>query len=177
MQELGRKSPIGVRSSALQPYMIAENPFKRVATGPAVQLIARDAFVSDTAIKLDQVILEIRSLGREIQILKGDIAEVREDASRSYRFSEFQEREYKARAAKIDDLSRRFDFLKTRLDSVDGNSKGDYQAFRTFEAVSRRLTELGTLEREFREVSGKLKLSAGLFSASVAMWLVVLVLL
>lgn len=176
MQELGRQSPVGVRSSALQPYIFVENAFKRVETGPAVQLIARDAFVSETAIKLDQVLLEIRSLGREIQILKGDIAELREGTSRSYRFSEFLEREHKSRAAKLDELSRRFDFLKTRIDAVDGNSKGDYHVFRTFEAISRRLTELGTLEREFRQVSGKLKLSAGLFSASVAIWLVVLVL-
>jgi len=139
-----------------------------------VQLIARDAFVSETAIKLDQLLLEVKALGRDLQIVKSDIAELREDASRSYRFSEFLEREHKTRAVKLEDLARKFEYLKSRFDAIDGNSKGDYQAFQTFEAVSRRLTELGGLEREFRDVSWKLKLSVGLFAASLAVWLIML---
>ena len=139
-----------------------------------MQLIARDAFVSETAIKLDQLLLEVKALGRDLQIVKSDIAELREDASRSYRFSEFLEREHKTRAVKLEDLARKFEYLKSRFDAIDGNSKGDYQAFQTFEAVSRRLTELGGLEREFRDVSWKLKLSVGLFAASLAVWLIML---
>ena len=175
VQELGRHSPVKVRSSALQRYLFEGQAFERAANGAAVQLIARDAFVSETAIKLDQMNLEMKSLSREMQLIKSDIAELRDEASRSYRFSEFLDREHKTRATKLEDLSRRFDYLKSRFDTIDGNSKGDYHAFQTFEAVSRRLTELGSLERDFRDASWKLKLSVGAFAASLLVWFLVLV--
>jgi hypothetical protein len=173
VQELGRHRPVSGRSSAIQRYLLEGQAFER-AGGAAVQLIARDTFVAETAVKLDQMSLEVKSLGSEIQLIKSDIAELRDEASRSYRFSEFVDREHKSRTVKLDDLSRRFDYLKSRFDTIDGNSKGDYHAFQTFEAVSRRLTELGTLEREFRDVSWKLKLSVGLFAASLLVWIVML---
>jgi hypothetical protein len=176
VQELGRHRPIiSVRSPALQRYPLDGHVLERSEPGPAVQLIARDAFVSETAIKLDQMLIEIKSLGRDLQLIKSDIAELRDEASQTFRFSQIVDREHKSRSAKLDDLSRRFDYLKARFDAVDGNSKGDYHAFRSFEDISRRLTELGSLERDFRGVSGKLKLSAALFSASVFVWLLVLV--
>jgi hypothetical protein len=174
VQELGRHKPVSGRSSALQSYLIDGKAFERAQAGPTVQLIARDAFVSETAIKLDQLLLEVKSLGRDLQLVKGDIAELREDASRGYRFSEFLDREHKTRATKLEDLARKFDYLKARFDTIDGNSKGDYQAFQNFEAVGRRLTELGGIEREFRSVAWKLKLSVGLFAASLVVWLMVL---
>ena len=174
MQELGRHRPVGGRSSAIQRYLFEGQAFERAGSGSAVQLIARDAFVAETAIKLDQVSLEMKALVRELELVKGDIAELRDEASRSYRFSEFLDREHKTRATKLEDLSRRFEYLKSRFDTIDGNSKGDYHAFQTFEAVSRRLTELGALERDFRDVSWKLKLSVGLFAGSLLVWIVML---
>lgn len=174
MQELGRNRPVSARSSAIQRYLLEGQAFERAAGGAAVQLISRDAFVAETAVKLDQLNLEMKSLGRELQLVKGDIAELRDGASRGYRFSEFLDREHKARTAKLEDLSRRFDYLKSRFDTIDGNSKGDYHAFQTFEAVSRRLTELGALEREFRDVSWKWKLSVGLFAGSLMVWFAML---
>lgn len=175
VQELGRHRPIGGRSSAVQRYPFDGQAFERTPSGAAVQLIARDTFVAETAVKLDQMGLEMKSLGRELQLIKSDIAELRDEASRGYRFSEFLDREHKTRSAKVEDLSRRFDYLKSRFDTIDGNSKGDYHAFQTFEAVSRRLTELGTLEREFRDVSWKLKLGVAAFAASLLVWFAVLV--
>lgn len=174
MQELGRDRPVGGRSSAIQRYLFEGQAFERSAGGPAAQLIARDTFVTETAIKLDQVGIEVKSLARELQLVKSDIAELRDEGSRNYRFSEFIEREHKSRAGKLDELWRRFEYLKSRFDAIDGNSKGDYDAFRNFEAVSRRLTELGTLEREFRTVIWKLRLSTGLFAASLLVWLFIL---
>lgn len=170
MQELGRHKPVGGRVSALQRYLFEGQAFERAASGAAVQLIARDTFVAETAVKLDQMALEMKSLGRELALIKGDIAELRDESTRGYRFSEFLDREHKARTAKVEDLSRRFDYLKSRFDTIDGNSKGDYHAFQNFESVSRRLTELGSLEREFRDVSWKLKLSVGVFAASLLVW-------
>ena len=176
MLELGRNRLATIRSSAIQRYLFEGQAFDRAASGAAVQLIARDAFVAETAVKLDQLALEMKSLARELQLVKGDIAELRDGASRSYRFSEFLDREHKTRSAKVEDLARRFDYLKSRFDAIDGNSKGDYHAFQTFEAVSRRLTELGSLEREFRDVSFKLKASVAVFAGSLLVWLAILTL-
>ena len=176
MLELGRNRPATIRSSAIQRYLFEGQAFDRAASGAAVQLIARDAFVAETAVKLDQLALEMKSLARELQLVKGDIAELRDGASRSYRFSEFLDREHKTRSAKVEDLARRFDYLKSRFDAIDENSKGDYHAFQTFEAVSRRLTELGSLEREFRDVSFKLKASVAVFAGSLLVWLAILTL-
>lgn len=174
MQELGRHRPLSGRPSAIHRYLFEGQAFERAASGAAVQLIARDAFVAETAVKLDQMGLEMKALSRELQLMKSDIAELRDEASRGYRFSEFIDREHKMRTTKLEELSRRFDYLKSRFDAIDGNSKGDYHAFQSFEAVSRRLTELGALEREFRDVSWKLKLSVGLFAGSLIVWLAVL---
>lgn len=176
MLELGRNRPATIRSSAIQRYLFEGQAFDRAASGAAVQLIARDAFVAETAVKLDQLALEMKNLARELQLVKGDIAELRDGASRSYRFSEFLDREHKTRSAKVEDLARRFDYLKSRFDAIDGNSKGDYHAFQTFEAVSRRLTELGSLEREFRDVTFKLKASVAVFAGSLLVWLAILTL-
>jgi hypothetical protein len=176
VQELGRHRPVvGGRSPVIKRYPFDAQAFERTPSGAAVQLIARDTFVAETAVKLDQMALEMKSLGRELQLMKSDIAELRDEASRGYRFSEFIDREHKGRSAKLDDLSRRFDYLKSRFDAIDGNSKGDYHAFHNFEAVSRRLTELGLLEREFRDVSWKLKVSVAAFAASLLVWFAVLV--
>jgi hypothetical protein len=175
VQELGRHRPISVRPPVLHRHFVEARGFERAEPGPAVQLIARDTFVSETAIKLDQMLIEIKSLGRDIQLIKSDIAELRDEATQNFRFSQIVDREHKSRSAKLEDLSRRFDYLKTRFDAIDGNSKGDYHAFRSFEDVSRRLTELGVLERDFRDVSWKLKVSAALFSASVFVWLLAVV--
>lgn len=170
MQELGRQGAVNLKVTALQRYPVEGKAFERIDPGPAVQLIARDAFVAETAIKIDQMLAEIKSIGRELQLVKSDIAELRDEAAGNARFSQFLEREHKARATKLDELSRKFDYLKARFDAIDGNSNGDYQAFRTFEAVSRRLTELGVLERDFRQAALKLKLSVAFFAASLLAW-------
>ena len=102
MLELGRNRPATIRSSAIQRYLFEGQAFDRAASGAAVQLIARDAFVAETAVKLDQLALEMKSLARELQLVKGDIAELRDGASRSYRFSEFLDREHKTRSAKVE---------------------------------------------------------------------------
>lgn len=174
MLEFIRQKTVSGRSSALQNYLLEKQAFERAKPSGPVQLIPRDAFVSETAIKIDHLVTEVKSLARELRLAQGDISEMRDEALRNHRFSEFIDREYKARASKLDELARRFDYLKTRIDGIDGNSKGDYHAFRDFESISRRLTELGALERSFRDVSVRLKACAGLFLASVVGWMVVL---
>lgn len=146
--------------------------FERLKAAPSVPLIARDAFVADMAIKLDQAQKEVRALAREVETVKKSVGEIREDTDRNYRFSSFQEGEQRARSQKVDDIFRRFRDLKARLDSIDGNRKGDFQSFESLESLSKRITELSSLQRQFRNVERKLKWSAGLFCGSVALWLI-----
>jgi hypothetical protein len=145
---------------------------ERLSAAPSVPLIARDAFVTDMAIRLDQVQNEIKALAREFESAKRTIAEIREDTDRNYRFSSFQDGEQRARSQKVEDILRRVRNLKTRLDAIDGKREGDFQSFDSLESISKRLTELGTLQRQFRDVERKLKYSAGLFCGSVVLWLV-----
>lgn len=173
MQELGRHRPVTAKSAAIQRYLLDGHAFERSA-GPAVQLLARDSFVAETAVKLDHLVGEIKALSRELALVKSDIAELRDESARAIRFSEFLDREHKSRSAKLDDLARRFDYLKARVEKIDGKSDGDYHAFRNFEQVSRRLTELGSLERAFHDVDLKLKLGGALFLGSLVGWIVVL---
>lgn len=141
----------------------------------SVQLIARDTFVAETAVKVDQLQIEIRALARDLSDVKRQIAELNQETERNYRFSTFQEGEQLARFSKFEDLSRRFNDMKMRLDAIDGPRGNPPAPFTNFEAISRRLAEFGTLQKEFRHVKRNLQLSAGLFCGSVALWLLALV--
>jgi hypothetical protein len=140
---------------------------------PSVEIIARDAFVTDMAIKVDQVRMEVRALAREIEGVKAGMAVLREDTDRNYRFSAFQEKEQRARREKIDHILRRYRDITSRLESIFAREGGGISAD-SFEVVKRQIGELDSLRREFRGVARKLKLSAALFCGSVFLWLVTL---
>jgi predicted RNase H-like nuclease (RuvC/YqgF family) len=144
----------------------------RLQSAPAVQLIARDPFVADVSIKLDQIRGEVRALGREIEAAKRSITELRADTDRNYRFSTFQDTEQRSRFGKLDELAKRYKEMKGRVDSLEGQTEGDYHSYRNFAAVSKKLTELDAIQRDFKNVHLKLQISAGLFCASVLLWLV-----
>jgi hypothetical protein len=153
------------------PQVFDRAQLARLDAPPAVQLIARDSFVAEMAIKIDRLHTEIRALAREIELAKSAIVELKADADRNDRFCSFQEREQRARTAKVEDALRLYDDLKARLDALQGKKTGDYHSYNDFAAVSKKLTELASNQREFRSVDTKLKLSAGFFCASVLLWL------
>jgi predicted RNase H-like nuclease (RuvC/YqgF family) len=165
--------PKGVvgRLPALEPQTSESGRFARVQAAPSVQIIARDAFVADMVIKVEQVQREVRALVCEVDAIKATIERLREETERNYRFSVFQESEQRAKSTKLDDLLRRYNDLKKRVDEMGGTKDGDYHLYNSFEAISRKLTEFGALQREFRNSVWNLKVSAGLFSASVLLWL------
>jgi hypothetical protein len=142
---------------------------------PSVQIIARDAFVTDMSLKVEQVHKEVRALARDLVTMQQSLASLREDTDRNYRFAKFQDTEHREKLSKIDSVLKRTAELKGRLDAIDGKKDGEFHFYNNFESISRRLTELGRVERDFRRVAFELKLSAGLFSASVLLWLVTLV--
>ncbi len=58
---------------------------------PTVQLIARDSFVAEVSIKIDQLCAEMRNISRDIEMTKGDIAASRDESERNFRFAAFQD--------------------------------------------------------------------------------------
>jgi len=151
------------------------NDLLHLEPAPSVQLIARDGFVTDMAVKVEQLHKEVRALSRDLGALQATIVSLRDDTDRNYRFAAFQDTDQREKFSKLDSVIKRSAELKTRLDAIDGKKDGEFHFYNNFEAISRRLTELGRIERDFRRVAFELKLSAGLFSASVLLWLVTLV--
>jgi chromosome segregation ATPase len=166
---------IGGRLLSLPRFNAELAEFERIAAAQSGPLIARDTFVANMAIKLDQVRSELGSLKQQIEKIGVNISELREDAERNDRFSVFQESQQRSKAEKLDSLSRQFLSMQKRLDCIEGSRSGDYHAFTSFEAISKKMIELDSLQREFRGVHRNLKISAGLFCGSVFLWLAALV--
>ena len=104
--------------------------------------------------------------------VRGSTSEMQGDLEGNRRFLAFQDGEQRARNTKLEDLQRKLKSIKARVDAIDGKCQGDFQSFESLDSISRRITELGSLQRDFRSVERKLRWSAGLFCGSVALWLV-----
>lgn len=102
----------------------------------------RDRFVAETATKIEQLQATIRVLTRDVEELVGNVAEVREIAGQDHRLYAFQQNEKHAKDSKIDEMVRSFRGLKARLDKIEARTDGDYHAYGSFEAVSRKLHQL-----------------------------------
>lgn len=171
MLEVGRAGKSLGKSPVVLADVVDRVDFQRLSAAPAVPLIARDAFVADVAIKLDQLRIEMGSVSRELHAAREEMRELRDDADRTQRFVAFRDNEQRAHSAKFEDVSRRLKDVKERVDRLDCRNGGNFHGYNSLEAVSVKLTELSELQRQFRSVDQKLKLSAGLFCASVLMWM------
>lgn len=109
---------------------------------PTVSLITRDSFVAETALKIEQLQATLRLLTRDVGQLASKVAELQEGAAQENRWYTFQQNEKRTRESKLDELVRSFRDLKARLDRMEARSGGDYHAYNTFEAVSRKLAEI-----------------------------------
>jgi len=117
----------------------------------AVPMMARDGFVADTALKLEQLQAALRLLTRDVGQLAGKVAELHEAATQENRWYAYQQGEKRSRDGKLDEMVRSFRDLKARLDRMEARSGGDYHAYNSFEAVSRKL---GEIERARQEMKG-----------------------
>lgn len=142
---------------------------------PSVPLIARDAFVAELLSKIEKMQAEISGLRSEMSAAKTELAALREDGDQGRRLQRFLESEQRSRTTRADEMLRRCRDLQARLDRIDGRSSGDYHAFMSFEAISKRLTELGENDRKFRDVERRLRQGTWLFCASVFLWLLAVV--
>jgi hypothetical protein len=122
--------------------------FQRHDTSPIIALSARDGFVIDTALKIDQLQASFRILTRELSQLSSKLAELQESAAREDRSYVYLQSERRARDAKLDEMVRSFRDLKARLDRMEVRSAGDFHAYNSFEAVSRKLAELEQASEE-----------------------------
>lgn len=117
----------------------------------AAPMMPRDSFVADTALKIEQLQATVRLLTRDVGQLAGKVAELQEAATQENRWYAFQQTDKRSRDGKLDEMVRSFRDLKARLDRMEARSGGDYHAYNSFEAVSRKL---GEIERARAETKG-----------------------
>jgi hypothetical protein len=121
------------------------NTLQRHDAPPVIALSARDSpdsFVAETALKIDQLQGSVRILTRDVGQLASKLAELQETAALEDRSYAYLQTEKRARDAKLDEMVRSFRDLKARLDRIEVRSCGDYHAYNSFEAVSRKLAEI-----------------------------------
>ena len=121
---------------------------------------ARESFIAETAVKIDQLQATARLLTRDVGQLAGKVAEMQEIAGQDHRLHAFQQNEKRSRDDKLDEMVRSFRDLKARLDRMEARSGGDYHGYNTFEAVSRKFAEI---ERSRNDHNGKNALRGWLF--------------
>lgn len=112
-------------------------PFHSLEAGPA-----RDNFVAQTAVKIDQLQAGARIQSRKLEELAGKVGELQEACALEDRWYGFHQSEKRARENKLDEMVRAYRDVKTRLDRIESRSGGDYHAYNSFEALSRKLAEL-----------------------------------
>lgn len=108
----------------------------------AAPTIARDAFVAETALKIEQLQAILRLVTRDVGQLAGKVSELQETAAQEDRSYVYQQNEKRSRDCKLEEMVRSFRDLKARLDRMEARSGGDYHAYNSFEAVSRKLAEI-----------------------------------
>ena len=113
---------------------------------------SRDSFVADTALKLEQLQATVRLLTRDVAQLAGKVAELHEASAQESRAYLYQQNEKRSREGKLDETVRGFRDLKARLDRMEVRSGGDYHAYNSFEAVSRKLAEMEKAQEATRRI-------------------------
>lgn len=152
------------------------SPEVRYDIAPSVPLIARDSFVAETASKIEQLQATLRLVSKDMSQLATKVAELQAASEQQERWQTFKSGEKRSREAKLDDALRTTRDLKARLDRIEARSTGDFHAYNSFEAVSRKLAELETFREEARRIERTLTLKAWLLCAAVGAAALVIVL-
>jgi len=134
-----------MRPPSLRP--IESAPAPETDDPATVSLAARESFIAHTAVKLEQLQANDRLLSRDVRELTDKLAELQEAVGQDHRWHVLQQNEKRSRESKLDEVVRSFRDLKGRLDRIEARSGGNYHAYNSFEAVSRKL---GELERSAR---------------------------
>jgi hypothetical protein len=110
----------------------------------------RDSFIADAAVKLDQLQASNRILARELADLADRVTKIEEVAGHDHRLHAYQQSQQRAKADTVDEVVRACRDLKARLDRIEARTDGDFHAYNSFEAVSRKLGELERPRRAAR---------------------------
>jgi hypothetical protein len=146
-----------------------------VEVGPSIPIVARDSFIAETATRIEQLQATLRLLSQDVDELIGKVGELEHGANQDKRWFAFQQSEKRIREAKLDEMLRRFRELKSRLDRMEARTDGNYHAYNSFEAVSRKLAELEHFKDEARRVERNVTFRAWLFCAALVASAVILV--
>ncbi len=151
-------------------------PEIRYDIAPSVPLIARDSFVAETAGKIEQLQATVRLMSRDLGQLASKVAELQEASEQDQRWQAFQQNEKRSKQSKLDELLRGCRDLKSRLDKIEQRTGGDYHAYNSFEAVSRKLAELETFRDESRRLERSMMMRAWVLFGAVSVTAIVVVL-
>lgn len=168
MLRVGERKGIS-QSLTLLPRVHLErtNSAPPLKPGATVPIIAHGSF-SDTSGKIEQMQATIRLLTRDVDQLADKVAELQGTAEQDKRWHTFQQSERRAREAKLDEMLHRWRDLKGRLDKMNARSGGDYHAFNSFEAVSRKIAEFEHFRDEAKRVERTVTMRAWLFCGAIA---------
>lgn len=148
----------------------------RFEAAPSVQLIARDSYVAETASKIEQMQATLRLVARDMGQLAAKVGELQQAAEQDQRWHAFQQNEKRSRETKLDELLRGCRDLKARLDRIEARSGGDFHAYNSFEAVSRKLAEFEDFRQEAQRIERTLTVKAAILCAAVGAAALVIVL-
>lgn len=145
------------------------SPEIRYDVAPSVPLIARDSFVADTAVKMEQMHATLRLLSRDMSQLAGAVADLQKATEDERHYRNFRMGEQRSRESKLDEVLRKCRDLKARLDRIEYTSpRGDYHAYTSFEAISRKLAEFDTFRAYAQRIERSLNARAWLLCAIIA---------
>jgi DNA repair exonuclease SbcCD ATPase subunit len=142
---------------------------QRLDAGPTVPLIARDSYVVETATKIDQMQAAMRLIVRDVADLSAKMSVLQTASDQDQRWYAFQQSEKRTREAKLEELMRGCRDLKTRLDRIEGRGDGNFHAYNSLEAVSRKLAELEHFKDEAQRVERRVTLRAWMFCGALAL--------
>lgn len=170
--EDGRSRPALLSKAAVEKT----GPDIRFDVAPSVPLIARDSYVAETASKIEQMQAAIRLMSRDLGAVATKVADLQSTAEQEQRWQTFQKSERRSKEVKLEELLRGCRDLKARLDRIEARSSGDFHAYNSFEAVSRKLAEFDTLREDARRMERTLTLKAWLLTAAVGASALIIVL-
>ncbi len=141
----------------------------RVAVVTQGPWLGRDGFVAETAVQFDRVQASIARLERELEKTRQSLAEMAEETSRARRFQSFEDTLKNARDNKLGNLQRGLHDLKARLDAIEGE-KSTFVGltYKSFEAIDKKLSELGAMQELIERAEKNVRRSTMLFVAVAA---------
>lgn len=151
-----------------KPAIDKAGPEIKFDIAPSVPLIARDSYVAETASKIEQLKATMRLMDRDLGQLATKVAALESGAEQQQRWQGFQKNERHSKELKLEEALRGCRDLKARLDRIEARSSGDFHAYNSFEAISRKLAELESFRDGAKRLERTLKLKAWLLCASIA---------